>query len=103
MTEAATTAVPLPADKPARPIFRIQPSRGFAPIDFGELYRYRHLLFYFMWRDLKSRYKQTFLGPLWAVLRPLASMIILSLIFGTLAGIEPGSDVPYPLFVYPGS
>ena len=49
---------------------RIQPSRGLVPIDFGELWRYRELLYFLVWRDIKVRYKQTFLGPLWAVLRP---------------------------------
>ena len=81
---------------------RIQPSRGLVPIDARELWRYRALLTYFIRRDVKSRYKQTFLGPLWAILRPLASMVLFSAIFGGLAGIKPGSDIPYPLFVYPG-
>jgi lipopolysaccharide transport system permease protein len=90
------------AGTPQRPVRRIQPSRGLAPIDLGELWRYRHLLFYFMVRDIKSRYKQTFLGPIWAILRPFSSLIIFSVVFGGIAGIQSGSDVPYPLFVFPG-
>jgi lipopolysaccharide transport system permease protein len=77
---------------------RIQPSRGLIPIDFRELWRYRELLFSFLWRDFKGRYKQTYLGPFWAIFRPLASMILFSIIFGGLAGIQPGSNIPYPLF-----
>jgi lipopolysaccharide transport system permease protein len=77
---------------------RIQPSRGLIPIDFGELWRYRELLYSFLWRDFKGRYKQTYLGPFWAIFRPLASMVLFSVIFGGLAGIDPGSGIPYPLF-----
>lgn len=77
---------------------RIQASRGLIPIDFAELWRYRELLFYFLWRDFKARYKQTYLGPFWAIFRPFASIILFSVIFGGLAGIKPGSNLPYPLF-----
>lgn len=86
----------------ARPLRRIQPSRGIVPVDFRELWAYRPLLYLFMWRDLKTRYRQTFLTGFWAVFRPLFSMVLYSLIFGGLAGITPGSHVPYPLFVTPG-
>jgi lipopolysaccharide transport system permease protein len=82
----------------ARPHRRIQPSRGLIAIDFAELWRYRELLYYFLWRDFKARYKQTYLGPFWAVFRPLASIVLFSVIFGGLAGIKPGSNIPYPLF-----
>lgn len=81
---------------------RIQPSRGVIPIDLGELWRYRELSAFFLLRDVKSRYRQTFLGPAWAVLRPLMTIAIFSAIFGGLAGIKPGTNIPYPLFVTPG-
>jgi lipopolysaccharide transport system permease protein len=81
---------------------RIQPSRGFMPIDFAELWRYRELLFRLVWRDIKARYKQTLLGPVWAVLRPLVSMITMAAVFGGLAGFKSGSSAPYPLFLYAG-
>jgi lipopolysaccharide transport system permease protein len=81
---------------------RIQPSRGFIPIDFAELWRYRELLYRLVWRDVKARYKQTFLGPIWAILRPLVSMVIMAAVFGGLAGFQSGSNVPYPLFLYGG-
>jgi lipopolysaccharide transport system permease protein len=82
-----------------RPHRRIQPSSGFIPIDFGELWRYRELLYRFLWRDFKARYKQTYLGPFWAIFRPFASLVLFSVIFGSLAHISTGSSkVPYPLF-----
>jgi lipopolysaccharide transport system permease protein len=84
------------------PLRRIQPSRGLVPIDLPELWRYRELLYFLAWRDIKARYKQTLLGPVWAILRPLVTMVIFSVIFGGLAGIDPGSGLPYPLFVFAG-
>src|SRR5579864_2432213 len=81
---------------------RIQPSRGFIPIDFAELWRFRELLVRLVWRDVKARYKQTMLGPVWAILRPFMSMVMLSAVFGGLAGFKSGSSVPYPLFLYGG-
>jgi lipopolysaccharide transport system permease protein len=87
---------------PPRAVRRIQRSSGFVPIDLGEIWRFRELLWIFMWRDVKARYKQTFLGPFWAVFRPFISMVLFSAIFGGLAGIKTGSSVPYPLFVYAG-
>jgi lipopolysaccharide transport system permease protein len=86
----------------ARPVRRIQPSRGFVGLDVDELWRFRGLLYFLVWRDVKSRYKQTFLGAFWAILRPFVSMVVFTVIFGRLVGIEPGSDVPYPLFVFSG-
>jgi len=81
---------------------RIQPTRGIVPIDLRELWRYRELLYRLIWRDVKARYKQTFLGPIWAIARPLISMVLLAGIFGGLAGFKSGTNVPYPLFLYGG-
>jgi len=67
-----------------------------------ELWAYRELLFFLVWRDLKSRYKQTALGIAWAVIQPVASMIVFTLFFGRAAGLEATSSVPYPVFVYAG-
>lgn len=84
-------------------IQRIQPSSGFVPVDFGEIWRYRELMYRFLWRDIKARYKQTYLGPFWAVFRPIASMVIMSAVFGGLAGFKSGSKgVSYPLFLFAG-
>lgn len=81
---------------------RIQPSKGFIPVDFEEIWRYRELLYRLVWRDVKARYKQTLLGPLWALLRPFVTMVVMAAVFGGLAGFNSGTDVPYPLFLYGG-
>lgn len=77
----------------------IQPSSGWSPPDLGELWRYRELLYFLIWRDVKVRYKQTVLGASWAVLQPFLTMVVFSLFFGNLAGI-PSDGVPYPVFSY---
>jgi lipopolysaccharide transport system permease protein len=79
----------------------IRPRRGWQLIDFRELWRYRELLYVLVWRDVKVRYKQAALGAAWAVLQPLAAMIVFSLFFSRLADGGPG-DLPYPLFVFAG-
>jgi lipopolysaccharide transport system permease protein len=92
-----------PATAPARQVRRLQPSSGFIPIDFGEIWRYRELLYRFLWRDIKARYKQTYLGPFWAIFRPIASMVVMAAVFGGVAGLTSGSKgVDYPLFLYVG-
>lgn len=95
---AAAEAAPAPGPG----IRRIQPSRRLAPVDFAEMWRYRELLYFLTWRDVKARYKQTLLSGSWAILRPLASMVIMAAVFGGLAGIDSGSAVAYPLFLYAG-
>jgi lipopolysaccharide transport system permease protein len=79
----------------------IECPRGWQIIDLGELWRYRELLFFLTWRDVKVRYKQTVLGAAWAVVQPLATMVVFSLFFGRMASGAP-SDPPYPLFVLSG-
>lgn len=69
--------------------------------DLRELWSYRELLYFFIWRDIKVRYKQTALGILWAIFQPLITMIIFSVFFGQLARI-PSDNIPYPVFVYVG-
>lgn len=83
-------------------ITRIQPSKGWAPVNFRELWEYRELLHIFVWRDIKVRYKQTALGAAWAVIQPFMTMVVFSVFFGKLAGISqkiPG-DIPYPIYTY---
>ena len=75
----------------------IRPSRGWGLPDLGELWRYRELIYFLIWRDVKVRYKQTALGAAWAVIQPLATMGVFSVFFGNLAGV-PSDGVPYPLF-----
>jgi lipopolysaccharide transport system permease protein len=79
----------------------IEPQRGWRSIDFGELWRYRELLYFLVWRDIKVRYKQTVIGAAWAILQPLCQMVIFSVIFGAFAKI-PSEGFPYPIFVYAG-
>lgn len=81
---------------------RIQPSRWFVPIDMGEFWRYRALVRFFLIRDVKTRYRQMHLGAAWMILRPLVTVVIFSMIFGNLAGIQTGTDIPYALWVTPG-
>jgi len=80
---------------------RIQPSSWLVPIDIGELWRYRELVRFLVLRDVKSRYRQTYLGPSWAILRPLLQIVVFSAIFGGLAHIKTGTSVPYALWVAP--
>src|SRR3989344_6031338 len=79
----------------------IRPKRLFHLSDFIELWNHRELLYFFSWRDLKVRYKQTAIGVLWAVLQPFVTMVVFSFFFGRLAGM-PSDGVPYPIFVYTG-
>src|SRR5271169_6051996 len=80
---------------------RIRPSRGWSALHLREMWRYRELLYFLVWRDVKVRYKQTVLGALWAILQPVLTMVVFSLFFGRLAQMPTG-DVPYPLFVFAG-
>lgn len=79
----------------------IQPSKGWRHIDFKELWHYRELLYFFTWRDIKVRYKQTAIGVLWAILQPFLTMVVFSVFFGKFAKI-PSEGIPYPIFVYAG-
>jgi lipopolysaccharide transport system permease protein len=83
------------------PVTVIERRPGWQVVDWEELWRYRELLFFLTWRDVKVRYKQTVLGAAWAVLQPLATMIVFSLFFGRVAA-SPTSNVPYWLFVLTG-
>ncbi len=85
----------------AEPVTQVRPSTGWAPLRLRELWEHRELLYFFMWRDVKVRYKQTVLGAAWAVLQPLLTMLLFSVVFGHLAGL-PSDGVPYPLLVYCG-
>lgn len=83
------------------PTIIIEPARGLVPLRLGELWEYRDLLYLMMWRDLRARYRQMALGPLWIVVQPLMSMLIYSVIFGAVAKL-PSDGVPYPVFSYVG-
>jgi lipopolysaccharide transport system permease protein len=81
------------------PVVRIEPSRGWVSLGLGELWRYRELLYFLVWRDVKVRYKQTLLGASWAIIQPFFTMVVFSLFFGRLAKI-PSDGVPYPIFSF---
>ncbi|MCL4238181.1 MAG: ABC transporter permease [Anaerolineae bacterium] len=86
---------------PGEQITLIKPLRGWVSLGLNEVWHYRELLFYFIWRDIKVRYKQTLLGAAWAILQPVFTMIVFSIFFGQLAKI-PSDGIPYPIFSYAG-
>ncbi len=90
------------ADKAAQSklaVLRIAPSQGLWQLPFSELWDYRELLYFIVWRDIKIRYKQTAIGAAWAVLQPFLTMLVFSLFFGKLAHV-PSEGLPYPIFYY---
>src|SRR3954463_8952483 len=79
--------------------FRIKPSTGWVSINLKEIWKYRELVYFFAWRDIKVRYKQTLLGAAWAIIQPVFTMIVFSLLFGRLAKM-PSEGLPYPVFCF---
>jgi lipopolysaccharide transport system permease protein len=77
----------------------IEPAQGWSLLNLRELWAYRELLYFLIWRDIKVRYKQTVLGAAWAVIQPFFTMVVFSLFFGRLAGV-PSDGLPYPIFAY---
>src|SRR5690348_11813658 len=77
----------------------VRPSHGWLSIDLQELWEYRDLIYFLVWRDIKVRYKQTALGAAWAIIQPLLTMLVFSLFFGRLAKM-PSDNVPYPIFTF---
>jgi lipopolysaccharide transport system permease protein len=86
---------------PAPIVMRIRPAHGWQWINFGELWQFRELIYFLMWRDVKVRYKQTVLGAAWAILQPMMMMVVFTIFFGRMAGVSSGG-LPYPLFAYAG-
>lgn len=81
------------------PVLRIAPSQGWVSLQLKELYAYRELLYFLIWRDVKVRYKQTALGAAWAIIQPFFTMLVFSLFFGRLAKMQ-SDGLPYPVFAY---
>ncbi len=79
----------------------IRPRKGWQAIDFKEIYLYRELLAFLVWRDIKIRYRQTLLGGLWAILQPFITMLVFTFVFNRMAGVKSDGP-PYPLFAYAG-
>jgi homopolymeric O-antigen transport system permease protein len=96
-------ALAIPADRfdgaGELPVRRIQPVHGLVPLELDELWDYRELLYFLTWRQVKIRYKQTALGIAWAIIQPLFTMLIFSVVFGRF-GRVPSDGVPYPVFAF---
>jgi lipopolysaccharide transport system permease protein len=80
-------------------VIRIEPSQGWISLKLHDVWEYRELLFFLIWRDVKVRYTQTALGVAWAVIQPFFTMVVFSLFFGKLGRI-PSDGIPYPIFSY---
>jgi homopolymeric O-antigen transport system permease protein len=85
--------------KVTTPVITIAPSHGWAPLQIRQLWQYKELLYFLVWRDVKVRYKQTLLGAAWAIIQPLLTMVVFSVFFGRLAKM-PSDGVPYPIFAF---
>src|SRR5262252_8449022 len=101
---ASLTSNPPVADalvnrRPAPLKLRIEPPNHWFELRLSELWAYRELLYFFVWRDVKIRYKQTVIGVLWVVLQPLLTMAVFTLFFGRLAKL-PSQGLPYPVFYF---
>lgn len=99
--QASVSEFQIPNSNLAVPHLRIRPSRGWAALKLRDVWEYRELLYFLVWRDVKVRYKQTALGVLWVVLQPLATTIVFTLIFGNLAKM-PSENLPYAVFALAG-
>lgn len=97
VVEAPPIAVTAPS--PDYSVYRIEPSRGWVALKLGEVWAYRELLYFLVWRDIKVRYKQTLLGAAWAIIQPFFTMLVFSLFFGRLAKV-PSDGIPYPIFSF---
>jgi lipopolysaccharide transport system permease protein len=86
--------------KHASKIVHIKPTKGWASLNLRDLWTYRELVYFMIWRDLKVRYKQTALGVSWAILQPFLQMIVFSIFFGGLAKVPTDNGIPYPIFSY---
>jgi lipopolysaccharide transport system permease protein len=96
----AVSSENLPAPRlPGEPLFVVEASKAGVHINLKDLWAYRELLYFLIWRDVKIRYKQTLLGAAWAVLQPLLTMLIFTLIFSKVAKID-SDGIPYPIFAY---
>ncbi len=87
------------SSSPAEEVTILRPSRGWMDLNLREVWRYRELIYFLTWRDIKVRYKQTFLGAAWAIIQPFFTMVVFTLFFGRLAKV-PSDNVPYPIFSY---
>jgi lipopolysaccharide transport system permease protein len=100
MTSASPVAGSVSAEHLADiPVHIIAPSRAWVPLNFAEIWAYRELLYFLVWREVKVRYKQTALGVAWAIIQPFFTMVVFSIFFGRF-GKMPSDGLPYPVFAY---
>ncbi len=92
-----TPSVPLAHREPET--IYIRPSTGLTALNLRDLWVYRELIFFMIWRDIKVRYKQTMLGAAWAIIQPVLTMLVFNFVFGTVAKV-PTEGIPYPIFSY---
>ena len=91
MTTISMTSAPL--------VTIIEPSSGWAPVRLRELWEFREVLYFLVWRDIKVRYRQTLIGATWAIIQPFLTMVVFTVFFGRLAKM-PSDGIPYPLFAF---
>src|SRR5215212_1444528 len=96
-----TTPDPAALRLPDEPLTTIEPSKSWSALNLRDLWNYRELLYFLIWRDVKVRYKQTALGVTWVVMQPLLSTLIFTVFLGQLARV-PSDGAPYSLFVFAG-
>jgi lipopolysaccharide transport system permease protein len=99
VTTSSPIIAPLPAPVKQPATVRIEPPLGWLDLRLGDVWEYRELLYFFVWRDVKIRYKQTVIGVLWVVLQPLLTMGVFTIFFGRLARL-PSEGLPYPVFYF---
>lgn len=99
VTSNPLVSTPLASRPPGPVTTRIEPPRGWFEVRLKELWDYRELLYFFVWRDVKIRYKQTAIGVLWVIIQPLLTMLVATLFFGKLAKL-PSQGLPYPVFCF---
>ncbi len=78
----------------------IKPSKGLAALNLRDLWMYRELIYFMIWREVKVRYKQTMLGAAWAIIQPVLTMIVFTFLFGRIAKLPTDGNIPYPIFSY---
>jgi lipopolysaccharide transport system permease protein len=95
----AADIAPVAAPPALPPTIVIEPRRGVARLNLRELWAYRELMYFLVWKDLKVRYKQAALGAAWAIIQPVMTMVVFSVVFGRLGKI-PSDGIPYPVFAF---
>src|SRR3974390_2836741 len=99
VTSNPPVASTLASSAPQQVTLRIEPPRHWFELRLGELWLYRELLYFLVWRDVKIRYKQTAIGVAWVILQPLLTMLVATLFFGRLAKL-PSQGLPYSVFCF---